>query len=271
MVLASLAAAEPCDELAVSVPLVPVRNHRVARHRELMADVSSGRGASPVYRVPWSRMDAELALQAYGHDRAPMNEADQARYKDLSLVAATMAAERLANEWIDDSEVLSGVRTGARTVVGPNLVVTRQDEGLKLSANERPMHRYPKHTRARLQEPGRPGPRPPTLRLGAGTSLVDRDEEDLSTDIGVAWRAYVLGERFGFDAFRVAVDVADLTPSRRKPVGWSGAWSVQVREGLVGPLSATGELSSLPGAYMPSRARTGLNLQVIPNNRRWLL
>ena len=270
--LTALALAEPCETWAAhpAVELAPVRQRPALRHRELMAAVSSGRGASPMYRSPWSRMDADLALQAHGFDPVLLSDSEASRYKDLSVVAATMAAERYANERIDDSDVLSGVRMGVRTVIGPNLVLRREPEGLELAANQQPMHRYPKHTRARLSEPGL-GQRPSTLRLGAGTSLVDFEEEDLQTDIAVAWRAYVLAERWGLDAFRVAVDVADLQPSQRNALSWSGAWNVQVRERLVDGVTATGELRSVQGSWMPSEARGGLNVQFLPENNRWLL
>lgn len=273
--LPALALAEPCessDWLAepVSTALAPVRTQPLLHHRELMAQVSAGPGASPMYRVAWSRMDAELALQSHGFDAPTFSDADASRYKDLSIVTATMAAERFANEWIDDSEVLSGVRIGVRTVVGPNLVLTREDDSVKLAANQQPMHRYPKQTRARLEERS-VTERPSTLRLGAGSALVDQDEEDMATDIAVAWRAYVLGERWGVDAFRVAVDVADYHPSQRHPLDWSGAWSVQVRERVASRFTATGELRSIDGGWTPSMAKGGLNYQLSPTSRRWVL
>ncbi len=275
LLLSTLARAGPCEtdewwQSPVSTELAPVRHQHFLRHRELMTEASSGRGASPVFRASWSRMDAELAMQSRGFDPVSLTDVERSRYKDLSLVAGTMAAERFANERVDESDVLSGVRVGVRTVIGPNVVLTRQEEGVKLSTNDTPMHRYPRHSRARLQEPEWVG-RPASLRFGAGSSFVDADEEDLETDIGVAWRAYVLGYRWGVDAFRIAVDVVELYPSHRDAFGWSGAWSFLVRERLVDQLAATGELSSAAGSWAPSEASTGLNYQLFPNDRRWLL
>lgn len=233
--LVSIAAAQPgWSELTTPVA---VRPEPVERHRELMAEATAGRGASPVFREPWSQMGVDLALQSYGFEPMVLSERTQERYRDLSFAAATMGAERLLNEWVDGSDVLVGARYGVRTVIGPNLLIEKRPTGARVRLNEAPAHRY-QQVRAAQIEQGM-GPRRPSVRLGAGSRLITEDWLD-DGDIAVAYSGYVQLDRIGVDTLRVTVDLASFQLDRRRLAEPSGAWSVQARQRITPRMALVG-------------------------------
>lgn len=246
----SLAAPEPGEWAALGVPETR-RPRPIERHRELMAEATAGQGASPVFRPAWSWMEVDLALQSHGQTPPLLSEATQARYRDLSFAAATMGVERLVNEWVDGSDVLVGARYGVRTVLGPNLVFEPQDRRIRL--NQAPAHRYAQVQRDSFEDPRR-GPRPPALKLGAGTRVVTDELLDEST-IQVAYSAYLQADRLGLDAVRASVDLATLSLDARRPADPAGAWTVQARQRIRPRVTVIGDVRSLPETYLPDRAR----------------
>ena len=70
-----------------AVSLEAVHPRYVERHRELMDQASAGRGASPLYRDAWTRMEVYNAMLSWGVSGAPISEDEAARYRDLAFAA----------------------------------------------------------------------------------------------------------------------------------------------------------------------------------------
>ncbi|MCP4806579.1 MAG: hypothetical protein GY913_01040 [Proteobacteria bacterium] len=246
----------------------PVRAQPVQRHRELMAEATAGKGASPVFREPWSRMEVDLTIQSYGHEAMWLPDGTQERYRDLSFAAATIGVERLVNEWVDQSDVLVGARYGVRSVIGPNLVVEKRAKGARVRVNEMPQHRYGKVRSAQLERPEL-GPKIACVRVGAGSRLLTEDFLADEGSIGVAYGAYVQVDKIGIDALRVNVDVASLQLDRRRIADPSGAWSIQGRQRIAPRVALIGEVRSLTGSYEPDRLRGVASVTPLLTNRLW--
>jgi hypothetical protein len=253
---------------ALASDLQPSRGSPAWQHRELMQELSAGRGASPIYRDPWTRAAVDLQLQAWGQDPLTTDRRTQDWLLDLSMLTAVMAAEHQLNAFVERSEALSSLQLATRSVLSPNLSLVQGHDGrTRLQPPQAPGSRYTRQAQARLSEGGR-GPRRPSLQAGLGTYVTTDDGPLLGGDPGLAWSAYVQGERFGLDAFRVGVDMLRWGLDERPPeLGM--AWTLQARQHLHPRLMAGAELRSLDGELEPGLGRAFLQLQPMQSRPRW--
>lgn len=263
--LSTALASSSCPETwwALSEP-VDTRPNYVERHRELTWKVTTGRGANPVYRDSWARMDVDLWLKSRGQDGLLMDPAEQARYRDLTFTAATLAAEVLLDELTSRGELLSGINLVARTLTGPTLVVS---DGLSLRPGA--TSRYQAQLANRMLEPGSRQPPKSRLVLGAGSNLVT-DTLDLTGSVGWAWTAYVQSTRLGPDSLRVGVDVIQWQPGALDPLDSSLAWRAFGRHNLHPRVAVIGDSRSVPGSWQPQHARSGLEVKVMKKRRLYV-
>ena len=275
--------AAPSQSLATwqrSAPLPPepIFQHYILRHRELMVQVSAGRRASPAFRNTWGQLDAYWAFAQYSQPLPYLSVTDQERAADLSVIAATLAAEALFNETLARSEFLSGAQIALRTLSGPNLEVQPGKKGSKnkteLRANGAPPNRAPQLQAARLDLPARPRkPPPPSLRFGAGTALNTDPEQPLS----IAWNTYIILRAIGVDDLRLSSNLVQLQfPSGRgrsrsfEPI-WSLAWQLNLRQRIHPRLTLSAEIRSVDAGYMPRHARLGLSTTPLAEQPQWVL
>ena len=263
-----------------SVPAapVPVAQHYILRHRELMVQVSASRRASPAFRNTWAQTDAYWAFAQYSQPLPYMSDDDQQRASDLSVIAATLAAEALLNETLARSEFLSGAQIAVRTVTGPNIEVQPGKKGSKkgteVRANGAPPNRAPQLQAARLELPTkRRKPAPPSLRFGAGTAL----NTDPDLPLSLAWNTYLILRSIGVDDLRLSSNLVQLQfPSGRgrsrsfEPI-WSLAWQLNLRHRLHPRLTFLAELRSVDAGYMPRQARLGLSTTPLLEQPQWVL
>ncbi len=247
-----------------TAPPVDLRTSYVERHRELTWQVSSGRGASPVFREPWARMDVDLWLRAQGQDGLVLGDLEQKRIRDLTLTAATLAGEVLLEEVVQGNEVMTGVQFAARSLISPTLSV---GDGVRL--NQGPTARYRQQLEARLSEPGLRPPPQRKLTIGAGSSVVT-DELDPDALVGVAWTTFLTSQRIGPDRFRVGVDVLQWYPGADLPPDWSLAWTVNARHAVHPRWALVGDARSVTGAWQPRHLRSGLEHKVVKKRRVYI-
>lgn len=254
------------------VSLQPVTPQYVQRHRELMDRASTGRGASPLYRDAWARMDAHTALLSWGVDGVPISEDEAARYRDLAFAAATLGGQDLLNETIDRSPTLSMARSFGRTLVAPSFEIESGRGGPKVQLAESESARRNAQAAVALQDAPmvRPqGPPPPSLRMGSGWALRPLDAEDPSSSFDVAWSAWVLSRNLAADSLRLSVDVVSLPIDDPADSELTLSWSLAAREQLVDGWYLLAEARSLPGSYDPRHLRSGLAWQFLPEDPRW--
>lgn len=137
--------------------LEPAGPQYIERHRQLMDARTSGRGANPSFRNPWTRMEAHWAMVSGGDVGLPLSEGEMDRYRDLAVLAATTAGQDLINETIDRSDTLRGMRTAMRSVTAPSLQIRKtSDEKTVLRANAAPALQSQAMIAAAIAEPGCP-------------------------------------------------------------------------------------------------------------------
>lgn len=240
------------------------RPNYVQRHRELTWEVTAGRGANPIYRDSWARMDVDLTLRAHNQEGLLLDEFEQDRYRDLTLTAATLAGELLLDELTSQGELLSSINLAARTLSGPSLVIGDEVQ-VRPTANSR----YQAQLQARAMEPGQRLGRPRRLTLGAGSNVVG-DPLDPTDEVGWAWTAYVAGQRVGPDSFRVGVDVVQWQPGLPDTFDSTLAWRAWGRHNLHPRYALVGDARSVNGSFMPRHVRGGLEHKVMKSRRVFL-
>lgn len=242
-------------------------------HRRAMVQVSSGPRANPLYRDTWTRLDACLALVEQLQDCPALVVEEQDRARDLALAAATVAAQGLVNGWVDEAPVLARVRDLGRTVTGPNLAVERRPDGLRLDVN-RPSPTFTQLEQAQVRElpVGRaPGPPPPSLRVGAGSTVRSADDEAAQANTWLALSAWAQTSGLGLDALRLSVDLASLDPGTPEPLALSLGWVISARQQLVPGWTLSAEARSAPGTPSPLLLRGGLAWAPVPAHPEWVL
>jgi hypothetical protein len=260
--LSTALAFSSCPETWWALPeAVDTRPNYVERHRQLTWKVTTGRGANPVYRDSWARMDVDLWLKAQGQEGLLMDPTEQARYRDLTFTAATLAAEVLLDELTSRGELLSELNLAARTLTAPTLVVS---DGLSLRPGA--SSRYQAQVASRMLEPGTRQPPKSRLVLGAGSNVVT-DTLDPNAAVGWAWTAYLQSTRLGPDSLRVGMDVIQWQPGALEPLDSSLAWRAYGRHNLHPRLAVIGDTRSLPGSWQPQHARSGLEVKLIKKRR----
>lgn len=274
----------------------------VERHRELMAARSSGMGANPTYRDPWSRMETHWALLGETQAGLPLSQQEMMAYRDLAFLAASIAGRDLANEVIERSDGLRVARGTLRSLTSPNLEIRQRRSldpdargSVQVRANAAPSV-APGMYQAALNDPNcpldqqgarhgrRPRPQaarpPPMVRFGFGTGLRSAATGDIDpTDDGtnpqaVAWSTWFEVRNLGVDAVRLNSDVLAYTfidaPEDASPLN-TGAWSLAARERIFDDWSASLNLRGRPGEIGVSRITPGLAWQFLPGNPAWFL
>lgn len=267
---------EPLATWQREVPTVPapLAVQYITQHRALMVQVSAGRRSSPAFRNTWAEMEAYWAFASHSQPLPYLSMDDQQRAADLSVIAATLAAEALVNQTIARSEFLSGAQVALRTLTGPNIELKPSPKGTTFRANGAPPNRAPQLQAARLDLPAKPRkPPPPSLRFGAGTSLNTDPEEPLN----LAWSTYLILRALLVDDLRLSSNLVQLRfPTGRgrgrgfDPV-WSLAWQLNLRHRIHPRLTLSAELRSVDAGYMPRQARAGLSTTPIQTRPQWVL
>lgn len=248
--------------------LVPVGPRLLTHHRELMVELSSGRGASPLYREPWSRMDSILTLQTYNQSYIPLSTTDAERSRDLAFAAAATGANALVLELIDASPLLSTLDRGRRTLTSPTL--ERHEHGLTLVPGKPQLARRPALEEARLLEPGRAGPKQPRVGLVNGLALRPLEDSD-SGDFQLTWTTALLAQNTFIDNFRLSAELSGVDPFDGLPTEPALTWSAVAQEQLIPRWFLQAEARSQPSSAAPLQLRAGLGYQLWPTDTRWML
>ncbi len=293
----------------VVLELEPAGPDYIGRHRQLMDARAAGRGANPTFRAPWTRMEAHWAMVSAGDEAGLLISQEEAsRYRDLALVAATMASQDLLNETIDRSDVLRGMRTALRSVTSPSVQLRKEaGEGLVLRASQAPAVQRGALIAAAIAEPNapvggavRPTPSPPgsgearparrSVRAeppprprlnmgfagGASTGAVTDGTGAPTGDVTLtlAWSAYIQARDLGVDALRLSGSVLSWEPFSPDSVVapfQSSAWTLSARERFLPRWTALADARSVSGQLALDTVRPGLAWQVIGHNPRWYL
>ncbi len=288
----------------VVLELEPAGPDYIGRHRQLMDARAAGRGANPTFRAPWTRMEAHWAMVSAGDEAGLLISQEEAsRYRDLALVAATMASQDLLNETIDRSDVLRGMRTALRSLTSPSVQIGKEgDGGLVLRASQAPAVQRGELIAAAIAEPnapvgeaGRPArppresgdtaPRhrpslaepPPRPRLNIGFAGGASTGTGASADditFTLAWSAYIQARDIGLDALRLSGSVLSwepLSPDSVVAPFQSGTWTLSARERFLPRWTALAEARSVSGQLALDTVRPGLAWQVLDHNPRWYL
>ena len=265
----------------LATDLQPVQPQFVLRHRELMEVVSSGRGASTVYRNAWADMDTRWALVAAGQDTLPLTEAETQTYVTLASMAAQNAGEVLLAELVAESPELRFLAAGLRTVLAPSITVRKStdaesgDQKVGVSAGGGQLLSRPELELAEVEDvraPARTARRRPGLTAGLASSLRQTPtlvEESLNTQWVVT--SYVQARSFGVDNLRLATDVAHFSAQDGVAMDWYGLWRVSARERLTPRWVALSTVRSERLDYAPGTVRPALAWQVLPQRNDWYL
>ncbi len=241
----------------------------IDRWQAATTEVMAGRHASPLYRDSANRMSAWWRLYAFDRERPWLDEADAERARQLAELGAMAGLERMLRETFERNEALGALYRIGATVSGANLEIHPQPGGPRLRYNVD--HQQVRAAEADIEDDPpthrrRPA-RKPVTRTGVALQVVDLNDAAEEVDPELALVAYVDMRRMGVDALRL--QFADTRPGAQ--VQDQGNWSVMLRQGLVGELSAFGRVAGQESAgWLPQRATAGLDLD-LPTRSEWVI
>lgn len=254
--LVAAALAQPSDWYAepVASSLGPVRDPFLHRWQDNVSAVMSGPGASPLFRTAATRMDAHWRLTAYDIDTPLLFEQDQRQAMEQASMGALLALQLSTDQIISRSAEFSTIQRGLRTLGGPSVVISQQQEGASVVFNE--PTRSQQASMARLEEPQRVrsaaqatrSPPGAQFRLSSGLRVVDvtRTSED-GEDYTILRPAISLAadaDRLGPISLRVRTAV--LQERRRQAAfDWRAAVRVRTlpRVSLLGDIQGNQEIA----------------------------
>ena len=265
----------------LATDLQPVQPQLVLRHRELMEAVSSGRGASPVYRNAWADMDTRWALVAAGQEPEPLTDAETQAYVTLASMAAQCAGEVLLAELVAESPELRSLAGGLRTLLAPSVSVRQHtdaasgDHTVGVSAGGGKVLTRPELELAAMEDvraTSRTRSRRPAMTAGLASGLRQTPilvEDSLNTQWVLT--SYVQARSVGVDNLRLATDVLHVDAQDGVDADWYGLWRLSARERLAPRWVALSSVRSERLDYMPGTVRPALAWQVLPQRSDWYL
>lgn len=253
-------------------PRPPLSRVYLDRWQQATTEVMAGPGASTLYRDTANRLWAWWRLYEYDRERPWLDDADADRARQLAELGALAGLERMLRATFERDETLGPLYRIAATVSGAHLEIRPRPGGPHLRYN--PEVRSARAAEADIEDaPPAPHaradrrPRPPVARTGVDFDIIDADDSDDGIDPELALVAYLELRNLGVDACRV--QWSDTRPGA--DVEYAGSWSLTLRQGLVGELSAMSRLVGQESAgWRPARATAGLDL-VLPVRSPWVL
>ncbi len=243
----------------VVLDLTPAGPHYIERHRQLMDLRTSGMGANPAFRQPWTRMDAHWAMIDDGDLTGVYIAPEEAeRYRDLAVVAATVAAQDLLHETVDRSDVLRGMRVAVRSVTSPSLMVRKNEyDHTEVRANQARGMQNNNLIAASIAEPNCP-----VEELSAASQQSPRDQQ--SSAYGQQSPRPPQGQA---PARRRPTPLERPTPKPAFNVGFAGGVNTAVgTDDMTSGEPATFSLTVAWSAYMQARNVAGIDVLRLSGN-----